>query len=93
MSASVARRAVRTGAPTDKMTSHKKFETRVNIRQFEAFRALMIAGTAKAAARLLGISQPAVSKLIEQLEQNLKLALFRPFAGPAYADTRSELAV
>jgi hypothetical protein len=49
---------------TDKMTSHKKFETRVNIRQFEAFRALMIAGTAKAAARLLGISQPAVSKLI-----------------------------
>ena len=62
--------------PTDKMTSHKKFETRVNIRQLEAFRALMIAGTAKAAARLLGISQPAVSKLIEQLEKNLKLALF-----------------
>jgi DNA-binding transcriptional LysR family regulator len=58
------------------MTSRRKFETRVNIRQLEAFRALMIAGTAKAAARLLGISQPAVSKLIEQSEKNLKLTLF-----------------
>jgi DNA-binding transcriptional LysR family regulator len=58
------------------MTSNRKFETRINIRQLEAFRALMIAGTAKAAARLLGISQPAVSKLIEQSEKNLKLTLF-----------------
>jgi DNA-binding transcriptional LysR family regulator len=58
------------------MTSGKGFETRVNIRQLEAFRALMIAGTAKGAARLLGISQPAVSKLIEQSEKNLKLTLF-----------------
>ena len=58
------------------MTSGKGFETRVNIRQLEAFRALMIAGTAKGAARLLGISQPAVSKLIEQSEKNLNLTLF-----------------
>jgi DNA-binding transcriptional LysR family regulator len=58
------------------MSSHKKFETRVNIRQLEAFRALMIAGTAKGAARLLGISQPAISKLIEQAEKNLNLTLF-----------------
>jgi DNA-binding transcriptional LysR family regulator len=54
----------------------RKFETRANIRQLEAFRALMIAGTAKGAARLLGISQPAISKLIEQSEKNLKLTLF-----------------
>jgi len=58
------------------MTSRKKLETRVNFRQLEAFRALMIAGTAKSAARLLGISQPAVSKLIEQSEASLKLTLF-----------------
>jgi DNA-binding transcriptional LysR family regulator len=58
------------------MISPKKFETRVNIRQLEAFRALMIAGTAKGAARLLGISQPAISKLIEQSEKNLRLTLF-----------------
>jgi DNA-binding transcriptional LysR family regulator len=69
-----ARRPYR--GPTVAMTSQKKFEARVNIRQLEAFRALMLAGTAKAAARLLGISQPAVSKLIEQSEKNLKLALF-----------------
>ncbi|MCK1732322.1 LysR substrate-binding domain-containing protein [Bradyrhizobium sp. 142] len=58
------------------MTSRKKIEARLNVRQLEAFRALMIAGTAKAAARLLGISQPAVSKLIELAEKNLKLTLF-----------------
>jgi DNA-binding transcriptional LysR family regulator len=58
------------------MSSPKKYETRVNIRQLEAFRALMIAGTAKGAARLLGISQPAISKLVEQSEKNLKLTLF-----------------
>jgi len=52
------------------------YERRVNIRQLEAFRALMIVGTAKGAAKLLGISQPAISKLIEQSEKNLKLTLF-----------------
>jgi len=58
------------------MTSRKKLETRVNFRQLEAFRALMIAGTVTSAARLLGISQPAVSKLIEQSEASLRLTLF-----------------
>jgi DNA-binding transcriptional LysR family regulator len=48
----------------------------VNIRQLEAFRAFMMAGTTKAAAQLIGVSQPAVSRLIDQLETSLAIDLF-----------------
>lgn len=46
------------------------------IRQLEAFRATMLAGTISGAAVLLGVSQPAVSRLIARLEKELKLTLF-----------------
>jgi len=46
------------------------------IRQLEAFRATMLAGTISGAAVLLGVSQPAVSRLIGRLEKELKLTLF-----------------
>jgi DNA-binding transcriptional LysR family regulator len=45
-------------------------------RQIEAFNALMTMGTTIKAAQLLGISQPAVSRLISQLESEIKLKLF-----------------
>jgi DNA-binding transcriptional LysR family regulator len=46
------------------------------IRQLEAFRAIMLAGTVSGGAALLGVSQPAVSRLIARLESELNLTLF-----------------
>ncbi|MBK3400736.1 MULTISPECIES: LysR substrate-binding domain-containing protein [Methylobacterium] len=48
----------------------------MNIRQLEAFRAMMQAGTTKGAAELIGLSQPAVSRLIEAFEYAVDLPLF-----------------
>ncbi|MDO9523975.1 MAG: LysR substrate-binding domain-containing protein [Gemmobacter sp.] len=45
-------------------------------RQLEAFRETMITGTARGAAEIMGISQPAVSRLLEGLEEALKITLF-----------------
>lgn len=45
-------------------------------RQLEVFRAVMDAGSASAAARLLGLSQPAVSRQLSQLESALDIDLF-----------------
>jgi len=48
----------------------------IRLRQLEAFRAVMIAGGVTQAGDLLRISQPAVSRLITNLEQTLKFPLF-----------------
>ena len=48
----------------------------MNFRQIEAFRAVMSGGSTKNAASILAISQPAVSRLIGQLERGLRFALF-----------------
>jgi DNA-binding transcriptional LysR family regulator len=48
----------------------------MNLRQIEAFKTLMHAGSVTAAAELLNLSQPTMSKLIAQLESQLKLRLF-----------------
>jgi DNA-binding transcriptional LysR family regulator len=48
----------------------------MNIRQLEAFRAIMVARSTIGAAELLDMSQPAVSRLLSQLENSLKLTLF-----------------
>jgi len=49
---------------------------RLNHRQLEAFRVLIQTGTVTATARILRISQPAVSRLIGDLESVLGLTLF-----------------
>lgn len=49
----------------------------LNIREFMAFRAVMMAGTTTGAARALNLSQPSVSRLINELEARLRLVLFR----------------
>ena len=49
---------------------------RITNRQIEAFRAVMLTGTMTAAAELLHISQPAVSRLIQDLEASSGLTLF-----------------
>lgn len=48
----------------------------MNYRQLEVFRAVMDTGSATAAARLLDLSQPAVSQHLAQLQQDLDLDLF-----------------
>jgi DNA-binding transcriptional LysR family regulator len=49
----------------------------LNPRQLEAFRKVMLSGSMTMAAELLKISQPAVSRLIKDLEKTLGLRLFR----------------
>jgi DNA-binding transcriptional LysR family regulator len=48
----------------------------LNSRQVEAFRAVMLAGGVGAAASLINVTQPAVSRLIRDLQQHLGLRLF-----------------
>jgi len=48
----------------------------LNLRQIEAFKAVVEAGTVGAAAETLGVTQPAISKLIAHLEADTSLNLF-----------------
>ena len=48
----------------------------LNIRQVEAFKATMEAGSVTAAARRLNVSQPSVTKHVRRLEDHLGVALF-----------------
>lgn len=54
----------------------RTFPRKPTIRQVETFRAVMIAGSMKRAALMLSVSQPAVSKIIRSLEDELALPLF-----------------
>lgn len=49
----------------------------LNLKQLQAFRAVMQQGSISRAAEELHVSQPAVSKLIVSLEESLNFALFR----------------
>lgn len=53
----------------------------MNLRQIEVFQAVMYGGTTKNAARLLGITQPAVSTMVRQLEDRLGFSLFGRIGG------------
>jgi DNA-binding transcriptional LysR family regulator len=48
----------------------------INIRHVEAFRMLMTMGTVSQAAKLLGMSQPALSQMIQALERDTEITLF-----------------
>ncbi|CAM3447034.1 LysR family transcriptional regulator [Paracidovorax anthurii] len=48
----------------------------MEIRQLEAFAAVMSAGSVTAAARLLSRSQPAITRLVQELEAEIGYALF-----------------
>ncbi|MBO9135324.1 LysR family transcriptional regulator, partial [Rhizobium sp. B209b/85] len=49
----------------------------VRIRQLQVLREVLRAGSERLAARALGISQPAVSQNVRQLEEAIGFALFR----------------
>lgn len=53
----------------------------IRFRQIEAFRCLMIAGTSVGAARKMHITQPAISRLIADLEADLGFRLFNRSKG------------
>lgn len=50
---------------------------KVNIRQVEAFRAVMLTGSMTSAAETLSVTQPAVSRLVRDFETTLNLTLFQ----------------
>jgi DNA-binding transcriptional LysR family regulator len=54
---------------------------RLGLKQIEYFRAVMEAGTVSAAAKLLSVSQPNVSRMIKYLEMQLGVALFERHKG------------
>lgn len=58
------------------MKSKMKANRPLNERQLEAFRAVMLTGSMTGAGRLLSVSQPAVTRLVKDLESELKLILF-----------------
>ncbi len=56
----------------------------LDMRHVEVFRALHVAGTMSAAARVLNVSQPAISRMISHLEGRLGFALFERRGGRLY---------
>ncbi|WP_050464666.1 LysR family transcriptional regulator [Herbaspirillum autotrophicum] len=57
---------------------------KLNLRQIEVFRAIMLSGSISGASKLLYVSQPAVSRLISYTEQRLGLMLFQRIKGRLY---------
>ncbi|MBI2736339.1 MAG: LysR family transcriptional regulator [Rhodospirillales bacterium] len=57
---------------------------RINLRQIEVFRAIMLTHSMSGAAKALHVSQPAVSRLVSHTEQRLGLKLFERIKGRLY---------
>ncbi len=54
---------------------------RVKLNQLEAFRGVILSGTTKQAAALMNVSQPAISRLIQDLENQIGQPLFERSQG------------
>lgn len=63
----------------------------MNARQLEIFRAIMRSGTLTAAAQLLHVSQPAVSKVLRHMEDQLGYRLFERAGGRLQPTPEAEL--
>ena len=55
----------------------------INLRQIEAFRAVMLTGSVVGAAKFMNVTQPGVSRTIGLLELHLGYALFERQGGKA----------
>ena len=64
----------------------------MDLRQLEAFAAVMSAGSVTAAGKMLGRSQPSVTRVIQELEQELGFALFER-SGPKVTPTQKAFAM
>jgi DNA-binding transcriptional LysR family regulator len=62
----------------------------MNMRQVEAFRAVMISGGVTSAAEMMNISQPSVSRLIGDLERAVGFALFERRSGRVFPTQQAE---
>ncbi|MDP3423168.1 MAG: LysR substrate-binding domain-containing protein [Burkholderiaceae bacterium] len=62
----------------------------INMRQVEAFRAVMLAGTVVGAAKLLNVTQPGVSRTLGLLELRLGYALFERRGRRLYPTAEAE---
>ncbi len=62
----------------------------MNVRQLEAFCKVMETGSMSEAGRLLGVSQPAISKSIRLLEQSLQLRLFKRLGDKIYPSAEAQ---
>lgn len=56
----------------------------LSLRQVEAFRAVLSTGSMTAAAELMGVTQPAVSRLIRDMETEIGVSLFERNSGRVY---------
>jgi len=63
----------------------------MNLRQIEMFRAVMATGSISGAARLLSVSQPAISRLLAYTEDRLGLTLFERVKGRVQATPEARL--
>jgi DNA-binding transcriptional LysR family regulator len=63
----------------------------MNLRQVEVFRVLMTNGTTARAAEILHVSQPAVSKMIQDLERSLGFDLFSRIKGRLHPTPEGQL--
>lgn len=63
----------------------------LRFRQLQAFHAIIETGTVTSAALSLGISQPAISNLLHQLEQQTKFKLFERIKGRLIATPEARL--
>ena len=63
----------------------------MKLRQLEIFQALMHGGTTKNAARLLLVSQPTISNMIKQFEDQLGFKLFNRIGGRLHPTREAEV--
>lgn len=63
----------------------------MNLKQINTFRAIMITGSISSAAKLLFVSQPAVSRLLAHTEQQLGYLLFERIKGRLYPTSEARL--
>ena len=71
----------KTKTKTKTMTRTRTTNPTVSLRSLECFRQIIHSGSVTAAAQQMGLTQPAVSRMLGQLEQRTGFPLFQRFKG------------